>query len=420
MAYSGMTQTNPLALPRTIDPSKSLTELNPLPPPGRPLDGTADLHPLRNGHYKALKHKITALLGGTISTGGVWTAVITPVKSGNGTGAADGQSAVTLTATVGVTETATALGDLFVAAYLASGQIATLAGIDSVTRIRELVTITNNAGTLTIESKLGGQTFTIDFTPQSGGSATKTTVVDGDRANLRVGVFVVRDGVAEDGFTPVVRLPETGDTVADIYGVVADGSRAAAIDPDEGYTYLGYKPGRDVPIIPLEGAWTCYAEAAVDVGDDIWVRVVAGAGEVAGAANDTPDRTAAVYTITPTAANATNFAGFVQVFDEDGVVVATSPFNYTSDADGTAAEIVTGVSADLTGSAVDDYLAITGTSTLILTLTAGYTLAFVSTGVGVLAVVNGTPAANDHVKLTKGKFARTTTAAGTAALDFGL
>jgi hypothetical protein len=410
--YTGLGMPNPLGLPGTLDPSGSFVEQNPLPPPGRSLDGTADLAPATWANYPAQRHVVTVLLAETVSEGGVWVMTITPVLTGDGVAAADSLSPISLTVTVGATHTITALGDLFVTAFNNAAKITTVAGVNNFTRLHEIVrTMANDSGTLTLTGNAPGATFTVAVTPEAGGGSTITTVTDAARANLRIGIFVADNGTtASDGITPVCRVPSSNDTASSLLGIVADSNRQVAIDPDAGYTYQAYKAGRDVPIFE-DGTRTVASEAACTRGQRVWVRVNAGAGEVAGAVNDTPDWTAEVITVTPSAANATNFAGFVTVYDMRGTVnpvgyqVAQSPFNFTSDGDGTAAEIVTGLSADLTGSAVDDYLAISGTDTLILTMTAGYHAVFTSTGVGVLAPVYTTAIANDHV-LVPWKFVR--------------
>lgn len=423
MAYTGMTQTVPGSLPRTIDPSTGLDELNPIRPPGQSLDGTAHLHPPRSGNYAAVQHTQTLTLGGSWATDDVITVTITPTLTGAGVVAADGFVPIAITATVVATETATAAGALLTAAALASGTVSSLATVGDETRLREICTVTDAAGVVTFTAVNPGATFTVSYVISVGsGTAVVATSVDAAQSNLRVGTFVARDGVASDGRTPKVRALTTGDVESDIYGIVADGDRAVAIDPDAGYTYRGYRPGRDVPILPLEGAWTVYSEAAVDYFDDIWVRAIATGTEVAGAANDSPDYTAEVVTLTPTAANTTLYDGSISVYDDKGNLLATTIYSYTSDASGTATEICDGIRVDVDAGDVASYLASSGTATCILTASAaGYKIVHEGgSAAGVVAAVLTTAAATDHIRLSKGKICLTTTAAGTTAVDFGL
>lgn len=83
-----------------------------------------------------------------------------------------------------------------------------------------------------------------------------------------------------------------------------------------------------------------------------------------------------VVTYTPTAANATVYS----------VTLNGVQFSYTSDADGTAAEIVTGLSAAINAGAVP--VTASGSATLILTADAYATeFTYASTGAGTLAGV---------------------------------
>jgi hypothetical protein len=224
-----------------------------------------------------------------------------------------------------------------------------------------------------------------------------------------------------DGVTPVIRVATTGDLASDFLGVVAEGLNMDSIDSEAGYVARYYSPGKDVPIIPLEGAHcTALCEAAVDVTDDVWIRVIATGSEVAGSLNDTPDFTAEVHTVTPTAANTTVYAGSVQVFDERGFMVAQTIFNYTSDGSATATEIVTGITADLDAGTVvtGGFIVNTGTTTLIMTAQNPlHTIAITTTAAGILEDVLTTAAACDHVKLPGAKFTRTISAAGTCAVQ---
>jgi hypothetical protein len=422
MAYTGFEQTDPLQIARTLDTGVALAdlEINKLQPPGNQADATAPLYPHKTGLYEALVHTVSHQLGGTITQGQVWTMTITQVRTAEGVAAASGLVPVVLTVTVDVTATAASLGAQFTAAALAASTIGSLADIDSATRLAEIATVADDgSGLVTATATMAGATFTVAFTTQAGGTAVidpGSTDVDAARDNLRVGIFVVRDGVSADGRTPIVRPPASGDTADMLYGVVAVGNRMAAIDPNVGYTFMAYYAGRDVPIIPLGGTFTAFSESSTAAFADVWVRMVATGDEVAGAVTDTPG--SEVVTVTPTAANDTNYAGFVQVFDGDGTVLATSSFNFTSDGSATDTEIVTGITADLTGSAVDDHVTLGGTTTLTISPDAGKSAVFTSTGVGVLTPAT-LPTEPTHVKLAA-RFTQATAATGSCEMDFTL
>jgi hypothetical protein len=423
MSYTGYTLPNPLAAPGTLAPAGSVAETLPLPPPGRPVDGTCDLHPIITALAPAVKHVYTFLAAETITEGGAWTVTFTPTMFINGLPVGDAHRAITLNVTVGSTHTPTGFGDDLIAAFVDAKTTSTVAAISSATRIAEIIgSITNSSGTCTITGAIAGETYSVSYTAESGGSATVTNTVDASGTNMRIGVAVVKTGLHADGITPLVRACQSGDAASAVLGFVADGgTRVAAIDPVTGYSFRYYEPGRTLPIIPLKGGhghWTAYAEAAVDDGDDVWVRMVATGSEVFGAVNDTPDEAVQVCTVTPTAAaSGVLFHGFVQVFDRDGIQpIPPVPFYFAADADNTATETVTGIAADIT-TPLDGYTVISGTATLISTAVAGYTIQFVSTGAGILAAVY-TGGTNDHVKIPNIKFSRTTTAAGSAAIQF--
>lgn len=427
MAYEGLSAINPFALPRTVDPSASLAELNPWPPPGRPINAKAHNHPPTYAHVEAKQHTVTVLFAETVSEGGVWVLTVTPTKMVNGVPIADGIGAVSLTVTVGATHTITALGDLFVTEFATAKAVTTVAGVDSANRIGEiLASITNSSGTITLKSAQYGETFSVSVTPEAGGSSTITTTVDGAGTDIRIGVAVVRSGTHADG-SPIVRACTTGDTAATIFGIVADGNRTKPIDSDDGYSAQYYKPGRMIPIIPIWDTggmeWTAYAEAAVDVDDDIYVRVVAGAGEVAGALNDSATTdTVQIVTLTPTAEDEVLFRAEIEVFHYfTGALAATGIIEFTPGTSTTATLICDGleISLETDNAALNELITCSGTATLILTVDAGYTITVSPTGPGVIEVAATQAAASDHVKLASPKkFSRTTSAAGTCVVRF--
>jgi hypothetical protein len=419
MAQTGFLQTNPLALPRTIDSTLGLTELNALPAPGNPADlSSADI-PRLTGHVLARKHKITVTPVETITEGEVWTFTFTRTTTQTGQHITSGLPAsFDLAVTVGATHTPTGFSVTIAAAFITATKVTEVTGVNSASRIGEVIgSITASGGTFIVEARNSGEVFTVSAVCEAGGSITQVTTTDAAGTDIRIGVAMARTGaLSEDGITPVVRPLESGDTADDIIGFVADGgTRIKPVAPDTAYTGLFYAPGRDIPLLPLDGHWTLYSEAACTAFADVWVRVVAAGAEVAGSLNDAFDEAVQVVTVTPTVAHTTVFSGFVQVYNRALEVVAVFPFNFTSDGTNTAEESVIALDADLT-TAIADYAVGTGTATYILTMVAGYTAHFISTGAGVLtpAYTGGT---NDHVKLTGAKFSRTTTA-GICAVQF--
>jgi hypothetical protein len=421
MAQTGFLQTNPLALPRTIDSTVGLTEINSLPAPGNPADLSSVDVPRLTGHVKARKHKITVTPVETITEGEVWTFTFTRTTTQTGQHITSGLPAsVDLAVTVGATHTPTGLSASVATAFTAATKITEITGVNSYTRIGEIIgSITASGATFIVEARNSGEVFTVSVSAEAGGSITQVTTTDAAGTDIRIGVALAYAGeVSDDGVTPVVRPLESGDTADDIIGFVADGgTRIKPVAPDTAYTGLYYAPGRDIPLLPKNaGHWTLYSEAACTAFSDVWVRVVAAGAEVAGSLNDAFDEAVQVCTVTPTAAaSGVLFHGFVAVYDRDGLPVVSVPFYFAADADNTATETVTGIAADIT-TPLDGYAVISGTATLIITAVAGYTVEMVSTGAGILASVY-TGGTNDHVKLTGAKFSRTTTA-GICAVQF--
>lgn len=135
-------------------------------------------------------------------------------------------------------------------------------------------------------------------------------------------------------------------------------------------------------------------EEAVTQGDQAYVRFAnaiasqdaaylaasGGAANQKGAFRKSPDGTAQVATLTPTAVNSTIYA--MEIQNEDGRVIAVA--EYLSDGSATATEIVTGLKAAL---GTVSGIAQSGTSTLILTASvAGVPFSVVSIGDGVLSI----------------------------------
>lgn len=421
MSYQGFEFIDPLSPPGTVDPSGSLAELNPLPPPGNPVDSTAKHLPLAWGIYPAQEHTFALTFGGTITEGQVWSLTFVPTRIVNGSVQSAALNAITISVTVNATATDEALALQFEQAIAAAFTLSTTTAIASTTRIGEILKSATAAGAvLTTVGRLAGSTYSISYTTEAGGTITgaDTPTVDAEGTDMQIGVAITKTGVHADGVSPLVRPCQSGDTADSIVGFVAAANTAIkAIDPDTGYTAQYVRPGRRVAYIPLDSGHSQYAvtsDAACAADQRVWVRVVAGAGEIAGAVSDTPDEVVQTLTITPTPGNNEVASGYVEVFDRDGLSVGSFPYSFTTDADNTAAESVTELGADLT-TPIASYAAGSGTDTYILVAVAGYTLRLVNTGAHVLTGVS-TGGTNDHVRLPI-KFSRTTTRAGVAAVQ---
>jgi hypothetical protein len=161
--------------------------------------------------------------------------------------------------------------------------------------------------------------------------------------------------------------------------------------------------------IARKGRFYALPEQTVAENDPVYVRYTAGgAGETVGRLRKDPDGTAQVDTITPTAANTTQYA----------LSISGKAYFFTSDASGTAAEIVTGLTAAINADA-DCLATASGSATLVLTAkTAG--IGFV-TSVGLnLALVNTTASAAKAQRLLGARWASAGTTAIPGVLELNL
>jgi hypothetical protein len=374
--------------------------VRPLPPVGNRLDGRRSES--TSALFAATKQTVVMTLGGSTATGDITTITITPTKTATGSPWADSIPALVITATTGATQTLAALGELIEAAALA---------IVDVSAVNEVITIA---------PRDAGARFDIAFTTD--GSATETHTTEGeDDDELRVGTVCIVSSTASDGYKTVTAPISTTVATATL-GVVMEGIGCAPAS--SGYSFKVYKAGPDVPV-ETEAPCSVYAEGAGTVGGDVYYRKTATGTEIPGAvvgvAGVTTD-TAEVYTITPTAANSTLYAMRIDVLNFWTSAVVTSGRIYmTSDADGTATEVVTGLKTSLAddNDQLDSYVTGTGTTTLILTAAAGYKLALYPDSPGVLAGYStpSTAGASDHLLWSGATFAETCSAAGIAAIN---
>jgi hypothetical protein len=392
--------------------------VRPLPPVGNRLDGRRSES--TSALFAATKQTVVMTLGGSTATGDITTITITPTKTATGSPWADSIPALVITATTGATQTLAALGELIEAAALAIVNISSLTDHADWQPIADFVDVSAVNEVITIATRDAGARFDIAFTTD--GSATETHTTEGeDDDELRVGTVCIVSSTASDGYKTVTAPISTTVATATL-GVVMEGIGCAPAS--SGYSFKVYKAGPDVPV-ETEAPCSVYAEGAGTVGGDVYYRKTATGTEIPGAvvgvAGVTTD-TAEVYTITPTAANSTLYAMRIDVLNFWTSAVVTSGRIYmTSDADGTATEVVTGLKTSLAddNDQLDSYVTGTGTTTLILTAAAGYKLALYPDSPGVLAGYStpSTAGASDHLLWSGATFAETCSAAGIAAIN---
>lgn len=167
-------------------------------------------------------------------------------------------------------------------------------------------------------------------------------------------------------------------------------------------------------------------EEAVTQGDQAWVRfanhvaaqnaaylaAIGGAADQKGAFRKSPDGTAQVATLTPTAANGAIY--MVQILNDVNEVVGSA--EYIGDGSATAAEIVTGLIAAFGGANGVPGVTLSGTTTLIVTANvAGVPFTVKSIGDGVIAIV-ATQANVASAAKAPGCYYKTSAAVGTLAV----
>lgn len=175
----------------------------------------------------------------------------------------------------------------------------------------------------------------------------------------------------------------------------------------------GVQPKAQVTICQVGRIWVP-VENAVTRGQIPYMRHTPnGAGKLQkGAFRSNYDGAARVVTITPTAADSTQYGLVVNVGSQDFY------FSVVSDASATATEICDAFRAQMAANATFSALVTaSGTTTLILTgTTAGQDFTVNSAGAGTLGIVSTTPAAATTVKMKGLMFETSTSGAGIAML----
>lgn len=408
----------PTRSPFDIDFTAGQGAIRPLAPPGNDFDNR--LKEDGSAVYPAAPQVTSIVLGGTAATGNVATLTLTPTAGANGSAWADELTELSVSVTVGATETLDALGALIEAAAAAAQTVTSVADFDNYARWRDVASVEYVAAsdTLVISGSDSDVRFTATLT--ANGSITSTQSSTGAEEDpLRIGIVGARDAYGTDGIEEI-KAPVSGTVAADIMGVVMDSTQAAPAE--SGLTYKTYARGKDV-VYRRKGSATVYAEAVVTAGNQVYVRKTAAATEVAGAiAGSATTDTVQITTVTPTAADDTVYRALVTIRDFfTDEIVAQGVIEMTSGTSATATQIVTGLKTSLAddNDQLDSLVVGTGTATLILTVAAGYKMdAPVNFGssAGVLTAAETQAPASDHVLWAGAKVLTTTTAAGSAAI----
>ena len=220
------------------------------------------------------------------------------------------------------------------------------------------------------------------------------TALNEEATTLVYGIGV-KQGAVERG---VAKLAAVADKVI---GVLAHKFRAVE---DGGET--GLPADRDGPLMQ-DGDIFVLCEEAIALGDRVFCRAIVAGEEVAGAFRNDADGTAQVSTVTPTAANSTQYSLNVSVYGSDGNVKCSAAFKITSDGDGTATEICDAFRTEMQAHTLfNSLVASTGTATLILTaVDKSNTFEVNDSGsVGTLSIAATTAGAPDCLELTNARW----------------
>ena len=147
---------------------------------------------------------------------------------------------------------------------------------DAANGVSHLVTATVATNVVTYTAVREGEVITVDTSAPGTGTLVAAVTTAATAANIPVGIMAAQAANDED-----CRLPASGDTAADLIGIVYrepgtirsnDGSSGA----DE------FRQGETLDLLTM-GEVAVLVEEAVSPDDPVYCRVVAGAGEQAGA-----------------------------------------------------------------------------------------------------------------------------------------
>ena len=207
-------------------------------------------------------------------------------------------------------------------------------------------------------------------------AAVETTLVTTEATSQSTGGAVIPMARFVAEVAPVhgqgvrrARLPNAstdhiaGVALRDITQVRLYDVTTTAVDSYPIGSMLGVREQGDVHVVNT-------GPTAAAIGDPVYVVIATTGGDALGEARPTRDGTADVWTLTPTAANATTYGIVIHFPAWDGMdAVTLVPEPYVSDGSGTATEICDGLRVSLAalGAAYTDLATSSGTDTLVIT-----------------------------------------------------
>lgn len=398
--------------------------------PGEYVDNA--LHDEDTGTFAPVVQTLDLEPTGTFASNATWTLTVTPLSDqyGNpGSALAMAPESVTFVAS-GSTKAQVVAG--LVAAITAATAATTLTSGATWNRIGSYVKgiiSPASADKLRLSARTAGAQFSATLSSSlAGDSATETVIIAPIDFTLKVGFYVALDtskGAA--GFNPngkpYLKRVEPSTPPSQIIGPIYNGANTQPVE--SGFPYREYKAGNNIPFV-LYGHPAAYAEKVIALAsgpEPVYVRHTASGdfipGMVTDAAGAAAGATANVWTGTPTVTNDTLYQQQI-VFGTKTVVL-----QFVSDGTATAAEIVTGLLADLAkyNGAGGPLFGIvgSGTTTLILTGPAdgrGFTPSSISLVGGLVTWVETTAEVSTHILMTRGdKFIAPNKRIGATAVD---
>jgi hypothetical protein len=365
-------------------------------------------------HYPQVVQVTDYELTGTFASSATWTVTVTMLTTQSGTSAAAHAMAPASTSFVATADTAadTVLGLI----EAINAAITTIAGAYTGGNIASYVvaSVGASAAKLRLTARVPGATFSAVITSTVGGDGyTATSIASPVTDTIKVGLFYGIDtskgtaGYDKEG-RPYFTKITSSMSAATFRGPIFRGSDTQPVEP--GFAYREYKSGQNIPYAKY-GHISAYGEKAITLSNGpeaVYVRHTdAGdylAGMVTDAAGAAVGATANLWTGTPTAVDATDYAFQVSVVNNLGVTV-TEHVGFTSGAGTTATLIVTGLKAALAlKPTLTGLVAGGGTSTITLTGPAdGRAVTVTNLGPGTIAFVETNPEVSTHTRTTRGE-----------------